>query len=56
MKSLSWMRSLGLNGKVEVNEKFKFEGSEGTSEEARVEDLGGMKESLCVELREREFE
>ena len=22
----------------------------------RVEDLGGMKESLCVELREREFE
>ena len=55
------LEKFGLDGRAEVNEKSKFEGSEGTSGEARVEDLGGMKdddimelreESLCVELRE----
>ena len=38
--------------KFELDEKFKLEDSEVTSDEVRVEDLGGIKDDAFVKLRE----
>ena len=42
-----------LDEKFELDEKFKLEDSEVTSDEARVEDLGGIKEDAFVKLKEK---